>query len=102
LSQVNQLSGLSQKSCVARPAKEELVYIKPNDLCCSERRETVDLAQSPVPPLWNWNVPKVAATFDLAIGRGPSMPKIIDILLGEHQASKKLLLVLACERTILR
>jgi hypothetical protein len=44
----------------------------------------------------NWNVPKVAATFDLAIGRGPSMPRIIDILLGEHQASKKLLLVLAC------
>jgi hemerythrin-like domain-containing protein len=39
----------------------------------------------------------VVATFDLAIGGGPSMPKIIDILLDEHQNIAKLLLVLEHE-----
>jgi hemerythrin-like domain-containing protein len=41
--------------------------------------------------------PKVVVTFELAIGGGPSMPKIIDILLDEHQNIRKLLLVLEHE-----
>jgi hypothetical protein len=44
--------GLKSKKLRRATSKKELVYIKPNDLCCSGRRETVDLAQSPVPPLW--------------------------------------------------
>jgi hemerythrin-like domain-containing protein len=39
----------------------------------------------------------VVATIKLAIGRGPSMPKIIDILLNEHQNIEKLLLLLEHE-----
>lgn len=60
-------------------------------------REIVDLAQSPGPrlryPSAELETPEGGRNFRAAIGGGPSMPKIIDILLDEHQNIEKLLLV---------
>jgi hypothetical protein len=99
LSQINQLLGL--KKLHSAIGKNALAPAASRTICAvGGSREAVDLAQSPAPRLRYAsaeNAPKVVVTFELAIGGGRSMPKIIDILLDEHQNIEKLLLVLGHE-----